>query len=479
MKFRVESPGLTARRISSRSAVILLLVVIWAQPLSANEPTPSLDEMWGVIQNQQAEIETLKRQNAQLLEKLANPASHSPEASMAATNADTHSEASFNPGPVDTEDQSTRMSIYGAAMLDTGYQSGQNDPDWFDVVRPTKLPAYANEYGADGKYFSGVRQSRLGFQSWTPTDLGELHTIFEFELFGTGDDAGQTTFRLRHAWGEIGQLGAGQTWSPFMDPDVFPNSIEYWGPNAMVFFRNVQLRWTPWQDGNSNFMLALEKPGGSGDRGKYADRIELDGVKANFPLPDLSAHYRLSRDWGHVQLAGIVRRIEWDDLEADQFDLSGKETGWGLNLSSNLKLGQHVARMSLVYGEGVQNYMNDAPVDIGIRENFSDPMRPIEGTALPLFGLVAFLDLNWSETWTSTVGYSMLDIDNSSGQSADAFSKGQYALANILYHPTGSLFLGPEIQWAKRDNYQDGFSSDDLRVQFSVKYSFNKNFGGK
>ena len=264
-----------------------------------------------------------------------------------------------------------------------------------------------------------------------------------------------------------------------MDPDVFPNSIEYWGPNAMVFFRNVQLRWTPWQDGNSNFMLALEKPGGSGDRGKYADRIELDGVKANFPLPDLSAHYRLSRDWGHVQLAGIVRRIEWDDLQADQFDFSGKETGWGLNLSSNLKLGQHLARMSLVYGEGVQNYMNDAPVDIGIRENFSDPMRPIEGTALPLFGLVAFLDLNWSEIWTSTVGYSMLDIDNSSGQSADAFSKGQYALANILYHPTGNLFLGPEIQWAKRDNYQDGFSSDDLRVQFSVKYSFNKDFGGK
>ncbi len=23
-----------------------------------------------------------------------------------------------------------------------------------------------------------------------------------------------------------------------MDIDVFPNSLEYWGPNAMVFFRN-------------------------------------------------------------------------------------------------------------------------------------------------------------------------------------------------------------------------------------------------
>ena len=69
--------------------------------------------------------------------------------------------------------------------------------------------------------------------------------MFEFELFGTGVDAGQTTFRLRHAYGELGHFGAGQTWSPFMDPDVFPNSIEYWGPNGMVFFRNVQARWMP------------------------------------------------------------------------------------------------------------------------------------------------------------------------------------------------------------------------------------------
>jgi len=26
-----------------------------------------------------------------------------------------------------------------------------------------------------------------------------------------------------------------------MDIDVFPNSLEYWGPNGMIFFRNVQV----------------------------------------------------------------------------------------------------------------------------------------------------------------------------------------------------------------------------------------------
>jgi hypothetical protein len=373
-----------------------------------------------------------------------------------------------------------RLDIYGFAMLDMGYETKQNDPNWYDTLRPTKLPAYANEYGADGHYFAGVRQSRLGFKGFIPTDVGEVKTIFEFELFGTGVDAGQTTFRLRHAWGELGQIGAGQTWSPFMDPDVFPNSVEYWGPNGMVFFRNVQLRWTPWQKGDSNFMIALERPGASADQGIYAGRIELQGVTARFPLPDVSAHFRYAKEWGHVQIAGIVREMKWDDLNADQYDLTGSATGWGFNLSSNIKIAKkHVARLQVAYGDGVQNYWNDAPVDIGIENNVGDLRRPVVGKALPILGIVAFLDLNWNEKWTSTVGYSLVDIDNSNAQAGNAFKKGQYALANVLYHPTGGVFLGPEIQWGKRENFRDGFTSDDVRIQFSAKYNFKASLGGK
>ena len=121
--------------------------------------------------------------------------------------------------------------------------------------------------------------------------LGELKTHFEFEMFGTGVDAGQTTMRLRHAYAELGKWGVGQYWSPFMDIDVFPNTVEYWGPTGMAFFRNVQIRYMPIQ-GDSRLTFALERPGASADQGIYSDRLNWKSVKPKFRIPDFSAEYR-------------------------------------------------------------------------------------------------------------------------------------------------------------------------------------------
>ena len=371
-----------------------------------------------------------------------------------------------------------RMDIYGFAMVDTGYDFKQVNPDWFDVLRPTKLPSFPDEFGKNGNFYAGVRQSRLGVKGWLPTSLGEIKTIFEFELFGTGVDAGQTTFRLRHAWGEIGQFGAGQTWSPFMDPDVFPNSIEYWGPNGMVFFRNVQVRWMPMQ-GENELFFALERPGASGDQGRFADRIELQGIKGHFPAPDFSIHYKRSGDWGHVQIAGIYRYMSWVDTVPDAVDLSGHANGWGVNVSTNIKTPMNgTVRASVVYGEGIENYMNDAPVDIGVKTNILDPHRPLLGKTLPVLGIVAFYDFNWSEKFSSAFGYSRVDIDNSNGQEPSAFHIGQYALANLLYYPVKNVMAGLEFQWGRRENNSDGFHVDDYRIQFSAKYNFSFQLGG-
>jgi len=371
------------------------------------------------------------------------------------------------------------MEIYGFAMLDIGHDFKQIDPDWYDTLRVTKLPSVPDQFGKDNSSFAGVRQSRLGVKTSTPTKLGDLKTIFEFELFGTGVDSGQTTFRLRHAWGELGHFAAGQYWSPFTDPDAFPNQLEYWGPTGLAWYRNVQFRWTPVTNDHSILMFALERPGASGDQGVYGDRIELQNITARFPVPDFTAAYKSTQKWGYARVAGQLRWIKWDDTLNDKFDLSGSATGWGLNFSTNLNVGTNdVIRGAFVVGAGIQNSMNDAPVDIGIQNNFSNPVTPIVGKALPMTAMSLFVDHTWNAKFSSAVGYSREDMDNTDGQAAAAFKAGQYALGNLLYTPVPNVMVGGELQWGRRTNFSDGFSSDGLKLQFSFKYNFSYKIGG-
>jgi hypothetical protein len=382
--------------------------------------------------------------------------------------------------PVRAQDNKSSMEVYGFAMLDIGHNFDSIAPNWSDTMRVTRLPSFEGEYGKDHSTFAGVRQSRLGVRTSTPTPLGDLKTTFEFELFGVGVDEGQTTFRLRHAYGELGAFGAGQTWSPFMDPNVFPNSLEYWGPTGMVFYRNVQFRWMPVRGDNTNVTIAVEKPGASGDGGTFADRIELQNLAGRFPLPDLTGQVTTGSGWGYVRAAGALRRMNWDDTLEDQFDLSGDATGWGLNLSSNLNFREKkdVVRLQYVFGEGIQNYMNDAPVDVGLIFQPGNAVTPISGEALGITGLVAFLDHTWSTRWASSIGYSRTEIDNSEGQAPNAYKKGDYALANLLFTPVPNVMMGGELQWGRRENFSDGFSSEAFKVQFSFKYNFSQKFGG-
>ncbi|WP_158752119.1 DcaP family trimeric outer membrane transporter [Acidobacterium sp. S8] len=289
-----SSLRITLRRI--RTAVLSLFVVsaIWIQPARAQ----SQDSRQQDIQQLKDKLEQLDRMMKEARAELnaLEGEEHGPPSAQAAAQGPAGAETSAKPAPriavpseaviaapqasaVPMEGEITEskdsVNFYGFAMLDSGYDFGQVNPNWYDVLRPTQLPSYPNEFAPSGNVYASVRQSRFGVKTSTPTRFGDLNTIFEFELFGTGVDAGQTAFHPRHAYGEMGQFGVGQTWSPFMDIGVFPNTIEYWGPSGMVSFRNVQVRWMPIRSEKGSVTIALERPGASGDQGIYADRIEL------------------------------------------------------------------------------------------------------------------------------------------------------------------------------------------------------------
>jgi hypothetical protein len=160
-------------------------------------------------------------------------------------------------------------------------------------------------------------------------------------------------------------------------------------------------------------------------------------------------------------------------------ELSGDAIGWGLNLSSNVKAtSKDTIRLQLVFGEGIQNYMNDSPVDIGIENNFGNQFRPVVGKPIPIVGLVAFVDHTWNDKFSSAFGYSRQDNDNTDAQAPDTFKNGQYALGNLLYYPAPNVTIGGELQWGRRENFSDGFQSDGFKVQFSFKYNFSYKVGG-
>jgi len=462
----------------------LLLVVLSASISSKGQSpppqSPDLQQLKDKLQQLEQTMQELKGQINALEQTQTSPAP-TPQPATAPPPSPTLAQPTVSqPAKAAGEEKKrTTLDLYGFAMTDTGYNFGQTDPDWFDVVRPTKLPAFPNEFGANGNVYFSVRQTRFGVKTTTPTAWGDLKTQFEFELFGTGVDAGQTTFRLRHAYGELGPLLVGQTNSVFMDIDVFPNSLEYWGPNGMVFFRNIQIRWTPVRTDHTQLAFALERPGASADQGVYSGRVELSNITPHFNWPDFSWHVRQTEQWGYVQLAGIVRKIGWTDNNATPtLNLSGTAVGWGLNLSSNVNFSpKDVGRFEVVYGEGVENYMNDAPIDIGIKNNFSNPISPIKGVPLPLLGVVSFLDHTWSDRFTSSIGYSMLNIENSDAQKPADFHQGHYALTNLLFKPVPKVMIGGEFQYGRRVNFSDGFNVNDYRLQFSFKYNWDKTFG--
>lgn len=367
------------------------------------------------------------------------------------------------------------FEVYGYIQTDAGYNFNAIDPDWFDVMRPTKLPKYTNQFGTSGNYFISLRQTRFGVRSSTQTKWGELKTQFDFDFFGFGKDVGQTTIHLVNGFGQLGKFIAGQTPSTFMDTEVFPTTLDYWGPSSRIFFLNIQLRYTPVYTKKERFAIALERPGATADGTDYSNSIDIRHVKPRLPLPNLATHYRRNWKWGYTQIAAIAKYLEWKDMsDTSVYDLSGSDVGWGVNVSTVINAGKHVKfKFQGEYGEGCENYTADPSPDVALQTNPGNTLTPVKGKALPVWGFFSFVEVEWTQNLRSSIGYSLLNIRNSDLQSPDAFRKGQYALINLRCYPVEHVMIGIEYQYGKRDNFSDGFFSNANKIQCSFKFNFS------
>ena len=191
---------------------------------------------------------------------------------------------------------------------------------------------------------------------------------FEFDLFGTGVDAGQTTFRVRHMYAKWGPFLAGQTNTLFMDGDIFPNVLDYWGPTGHgVRAQPADPLDLPDNDGHWKAAVALEHPSDDIDPGNI--RLIDEDIAANIQAERGAArsHRRdpLRRRLGPRP----ARRHPAQDRlrharNGRTMSPSGHETGWGINATAAIKLGLATPRLGVVYGRGIATYMNDGGMDL-------------------------------------------------------------------------------------------------------------------
>jgi hypothetical protein len=370
------------------------------------------------------------------------------------------------------------LELYGFLQTDAIQDFDRVNPDWEATLRPSRIPTTKGEFGSDGQSIFSVRQSRLGVKATGLLAGKPYEAKFEFDLYGVGVDAGQTTMRVRHMYASWGPFLVGQTNSLFMDGDLFPNVIDYWGPIGMVFLRTPQLRWTFWNKNGWKAAVAVEHATNDIDTGnlRLIDESIASGIRNDEKVPDVTAQVRYEGKWGHVQLSGILRRVGYDTVGTQNNEPKGHKTGWGVNLGSSFNVAFATARLGAVYGRGIASYMNDGGMDLGpnvaiIREPDGFVLIP-SAEAVKLFGLTAYVDFNWSKEWTSSIGYSFDQVHNTSFQTDTAFHKGQYASVNLLWHPASNVFTGGELLWGRRaDN--DGNAGRDLRFQYSFHWDFS------
>ena len=303
-----------------------------------------------------------------------------------------------------------------------------------------------------------IRPTRLSLDFRIPsTTLGDVRFYVEADLFGTN----ATTPRLRHAYAQVRNLLVGQTFTNFMDPDGFPDTLDFQGPNGMVNLRNPQLRYGLALTPSTTFYMSVEKP--SSDVQFTTPQFTSS---PNTPHVDGAIRLRQEFERGHFQVSGIFRSIGAflpNEREDSVF-------GWGVNVSTGFKTwGSDNIIFAVAGGHGVSRYIQDTS-GLGIdAEPASGVNTHLEST--PAFGVEASYQHYWLKNLRSSAIYSYAAVDNTSLAAATTYNHGTYTAANLIWNPFGSLNVGAEFLygWIMLQNRT---SANAPRIQFSAKYNF-------
>lgn len=308
-----------------------------------------------------------------------------------------------------------------------------------------------------------IRPTRLNLDFRIPTTTyGDVRFYVEGDMFGTN----ATTPRLRHAYAQARNFLIGQTFSNFMDPDGFPDTLDFQGPNGMVSLRNPQLRYGLALSPSTTFYISVEKP--SSDVEFTTPQFT---AQPNAPSPDGALRLRQEFERGHFQVAGVFRSIA-------AFLPNGKTDsvfGWGVNTSLGFEsFGRDNVIFAVAAGHGISRYIQDTS-GLGIDAEPASGVTP-HLQATPAVGVAAAYQHYWLRRLRSSAVYSYAGVHNTvlfDAAEPTTYNHATYLASNLIWNPYGSLNVGAEFLygWAMDQN---GLKANAQRIQFSAKYSFVK-----
>jgi hypothetical protein len=338
------------------------------------------------------------------------------------------------------------------------------------------------------------RYSRLGWDTETPIESLDwmVKTRIEVDFFNgnTSGVFGSFPLRLRFAWVDFGPFLIGQAASLFMDYDVFPNVIDYEGPGGMVLMRQplaaVRL---PICD-KVKFAIGVEQPysdiqwfeDGGWVVNPNSGIISTPGIGRNVQdWPDLTSNIRYVGDYGHLQLAGIARKLTFQPGPGNS---ALDELGYGVNFTGTFhpfawyncvpKSGDESTPCSrsrflwqFATGRGINRYIQDVN-GLGLDATF-DPANGFR--TIPSYGWFVAYEQWWTKQWISNFTYGQDAMELTNTLPGSTYQRANYVSANIIWLPVSRMGVGLEFLYGFHKD-KDGQRGEDSRIQMGFQYRF-------
>lgn len=300
-----------------------------------------------------------------------------------------------------------------------------------------------------------AKASQLRLDVRAPEIAGSPRFYYENDFYGSG--GGEFPYRIRHLYGQIYNVIVGQTFSIFEDPDVWPDTIDYEGPNSATFARRPLVRYQQRVGEDLQFNFGIEQPESE------VDTNGTSGVSGRNTAPEGGVNARWEPEGiGHVQFASIFRDIGAKGTTQGNQDVFG----WGLNLSGGFDtFGRDTLQAQATYGEGLFRFCND---DFENNDAAFDKNGDLE--AIPYFGGMLGYTHHWSESFRSTVSYGYVHLDNTASQAGTAYHESHYGSANLTWQLRERLSVGLEELYGYKST-KDGSGGDAFRTQLGLLYS--------